>query len=437
MDERRIEDALRAGPPDERPHRQGALARALAERESAASAGAYRVVLRPQPWPAFMGLLAVVIAIAIASAVLFSKAPEPAATPAPSPTPTTTPSQSLVPGRGAPAVLVDRWVGTTRPIAGLATPATRAILDIRGGGFRFDAGEGQPDNLLDSSITPAAENVLRFVATTSAGGCVPFDAGTYRWSLSPEATNLTLELLEDACAARGAAIAGTWTHTACRLAESDCLGVVEAGTYASTEFDPLGTGVAGQLTFTVPDGWANTGDFGNSYSLRPRADYVSDPSFDGNDSVSGIYVFAASLPVSQPADCAAVPAPGVAITAEAMATYFANLEALDVTDLGAVEIDGRPARVLDFTLDPAYGTACPFSNGEPFRSLVMSADLGPGAGVWGLGAAGRQRVYLLDAAPGRVTTIWIEVERPRFDALLEKAAPIVEALRFKEAAAPT
>jgi hypothetical protein len=432
MDEQRLEEVLRAGPPDERPHRQGALARGLAERERRPAAGTFRVVLRPQPWPAYTGLFAVVVAIGLVAVLALANLPGPAASPPPSPTTSATPSQSLVPGRGAPAALIDRWVGTTRAIAGLAAPATRAILDIRGGGFRFDAGPGLPANLLDSSVTAVSDDVLRLVANTAAGGCQPFDEGTYRWSLSPRATTLTIEPLEDACPARGAAITGTWTHTACRLAESDCLGVVEAGSYTSTEFDPLGTGVAGQLTYTVPEGWANTNDFRNSYSIRPRSDYESDPSYDGNDTASGIYVYAASLPVSQPADCAAVQAPGVEIDAESMAAYFASLDALDVTDLGSMEIDGRPARVLDLTLNPSYVTPCPFSNGEPFRSLTMSAELGADGGVSGLGAAGRVRMYLLDAAPGRVTTIWIEVERSRFDALLAEAAPIVEGLEFAE-----
>ena len=61
-----------------------------------------------------------------------------------------------------------------------------------------------------------------------------------------------------------------------------------AGTYSSTNTDLVGTGKPGQVSVTVPQGWANTLDHQPAYWLRPVEDYYADPAEDGNDTSSGI-----------------------------------------------------------------------------------------------------------------------------------------------------
>jgi hypothetical protein len=432
MDDRRIEDALRSGPPDEPGHRQGALARGLAARDTDAARDevSFRVRLRPQSSAVPLILVGVVVAVALTLALIIGLGSAPKPTPGPSPSSSTPVASPTI--QGAPLELVDRWAGPTRTIASLKTPATRAFLDIRGAALRFDAGPGQPGDLLSSSVTQAAPDVLRVVASSRSGGCEAFDEGMYRWSLSAGRTNLRIELMRDACAARAAALPGTWTHTACRDAAQDCLGALEAGAYRSTEFDPFGTGQAGQLGYSVPAGWANTIDFPTNYFLRPAPEYEADPGFDGNDTIGGIYIWAGTLAADQPADCSGVAAPGVAASADAIATHIATLPGIRAVVGDTLELDGRVARVLDLTLDPTYTGTCPFSNGEPFRSLITFADLGSDRGVWGLGRSGRQHVLILDATSGRVVSVWVEGEISRFESLLRDATPIVKSLSFTE-----
>ena len=195
----------------------------------------------------------------------------------------------------------------------------------------------------------------------------PFDEGTYRWSLSPGGTNLTLSVIDDACMARAKIIPGTWTHTACREAAQDCLGPLEPGTYSSTTFDPFHTGYAGQLDYTIGGAWANAIDHPVNYAIRPTTDYLADPGFDGNDTVSGVYLWAGTLAVDQPPDCSAVPAKDVPARADAIADHIVGLGGLSVLDRGSTTIGGRSARILDVSLDAAYRTPCPWSGGEPFR----------------------------------------------------------------------
>lgn len=437
MDDERIERALRAGPPDELPHRRGALARGLAARARAEEAGStFRVRLRPQDSPSalvFLAAAVALIAIGIGLAILGSSnrptaSPTPSGSPPPSPTTLASPSTA----QGAPVQLVDRWVGPTKAIPDLSSPSTRTILDIQGAFFRVDAGSGQPADMFASSVSQAGADSLRLTASSPTRGCTAFDVGTYRWSLSPGGTTLHLSLVEDMCKARSAVLPGDWEHTACREAGRDCLGPVEAGTYRSTDLDLFRSGHAGQLTYTVPGGWANAIDHRVNYAIRPASDYLADPAADGNDTVSGVYVWAGALAVEQPADCSAVPDTGVATSADAIASHVAQLEGLAVVDQGSITIDGRPARVLDIALDPAYRVPCPWSNGEPFRSLFMFADLGADGGVQGVAPGERARIILVDMAPGRVTAIWIDGEATRFDTLVREGMPIIESFRFQD-----
>ena len=430
MDEERIEQALRAGPPDERPHRQGALARGLADRERQATEGAtFRVRLRPQSAPTGMLLLAAAVGIAMLALVIGVVGTSPG--PRPTAVPTASPTQPAV---GAPTKLVDRWVGPTRTIPGLAKPATRTILDIQGAAFRVYAGPDQPADLFSAAVNAPAADELRLTASSPTEGCAPFDEGTYRWSLSPGGTTLTLSLINDVCAARAAILPGSWIHTACREATRDCLGPLEAGTYRSTDLDLFHSGHAGQLTYTVPDGWANTIDHEVNYAIRPSAEYLADPGADGNDTVGGVYLFAGSIAVEQPADCSAVPATGVSASAEAIAEHIASLGGLMVVDRGSTVIDGRQARVLDVNLDAAYRTPCPWSGGEPFRSLIMFADLGRDGGVLGVAPGERARILFVDVGPGRVASIWIDGDAATFDERVRDATAIVESLQFQDPA---
>ena len=428
MDERRIEDVLRAGPPNAPRHAQGSFVSALAARESGQKAEAtFDVRLRPRSTIGLAGLAAAAAIVLAITGLLTITRPWPGATPAPTPSPTASGGASDG-GRGAPVELIDRWVGPVRTIASLADPATRAYLVIQGAELRFDAGPGQSPNLFRSSVAQEGADVLVLTAGSPSLGCAPFDEGRYGWALSPGGSQLTITLLDDACAERAAALPGTWVHTACRNPNQDCLGPIEAGVYASTDFDPTGTAAVGQLGYTLPAGWANSSDHPLNFSLRPVADYLADPGFDGGDTVSGIYLWAGTLATEQPEDCSAVPAPDVAAAAAEIADHIATLEGVLVLDRRTTDFDGRTAYELDLDIAPTWTAACPWSNGDPFRSLIMFADVGVDGGVSGMALNGGHHIWFTDVAPGRVLSIWVEGERAGFDELLAAARPIVESM---------
>ncbi len=429
MDDRMIEEALRAGPPDEPvyPGRGPDLGLGMRMRATSGPASV-------RSGRSAAVLPAVLAACIVLAALVVVRWPSPPSGEGPLQVSSSPVASVIAEAVPPPAGLVDRWVGSVRPIDGLEPPATRATVDIRGAELRFDAGPGA-GALFPSAVTWHAPDLLDLTAMTHAGGCDPFDPGTYRWSLTPGGTSLTLSLVTDECAARAKVLRGVWTHTACREATDDCLGPLEAGIYASNEFDPTGDGEAAQLIYTVPDGWANTLDTGTSYFLRPTADYLADAGSDGNDGVHGIYLQAGTMATTQPRDCTGVDDPGVAHTAQAIAAHLLTLPGVRATDRGTLDIGGRTGSMIDIAIDPAWTAACPWSGDAPFRSLIGWADLPSGSGVWGTGAGARQRVVLLDAAPARVVSIWLDTTGDRFGDLVAKAMPIVMSMRFGDPSA--
>src|SRR5918994_307428 len=169
-----------------------------------------------------------------------------------------------------PAELLHPWIGEERDIPGLASPRESAL-------FEFLA----PDPILTfgSTLTSA---IVRFSDTEfvlslakEEAGCESGASGTYRWSLTPPGDLLTLEPIEDECAARSAALEGHWTRSDCPIPDNACLGPLEPGTHTSTYFNPLvpfdqWEYERGVMTYTVLAGWANTSDFPHKYRLQPQ-----------------------------------------------------------------------------------------------------------------------------------------------------------------------
>ena len=201
MDDQRIEDILRVGPPDRPRHRQGTFARALAERERRGWVGrdvrrpaAAAVIARPRRAgdrrghrDRGHGFLVIGRPDSGATTPPYPVShAEPLAPVATSASPS--PSASVGAGgtRGAPVELVDRWVGPVRSIPSLEEAATRAFLVIQGADSASMPGP-------DSRRTCSAHRSRRRARTScvDGGDAEPwlrtFDAGRYRWSLSPGA----------------------------------------------------------------------------------------------------------------------------------------------------------------------------------------------------------------------------------------------------------
>jgi len=334
------------------------------------------------------------------------------------------------------------WIGETRPIPDVPGTQDRSFLDLRRAVAVYRFGGGA---ILGSTVAPAGPDRITFTTTDATIGCEKGDAGTYAWSLSPGGTTLTLVADgADACAARLVALPGSWTRSSCLDSTKTCLGAVEAGTYRST-FGPFGqpTGSRvvqyGQLSYTVPDGWANTEDSPINFYLVPQADYAAYPF--GNGPNHGIYLLADPAVSSQDAACSPPDEPGVGRSAVEMAAWIAQIPGLVVSDPTPITIDGRSGTTLDVSLSPTRTQTCPEMKNVPAASVIRPADDGQGwisgefehlGRDWRLGAHERWRLILLDLAPGKRLAIVIDdsSQPSRFDELVAQAMPIVESFKF-------
>ena len=126
---------------------------------------------------------------------------------------------------------------------------------------------------------------IRLEATIGDDGCANGDVGLYTWSLSPSDRILTIVANSDDCSTRQSAVPGVWFREQCDVVDDSCLGSVDAGTYRSQYFAPFEPGASwepdyGALSYTVPEGWANTADWPDSFNIRRQ-----DASPDGGDAI--------------------------------------------------------------------------------------------------------------------------------------------------------
>jgi hypothetical protein len=181
------------------------------------------------------------------------------------------------------------------------------------------------------------------------------------------------------------------------------------------------------VAYTVPTGWANTLDHQPSYWLRPAADYLADPGSDGNGTTSGIYIWGNVGAALQTDACAERSDPRVRTDAASLAAWMRGLRGLDVRTAPPTEISGRPAIVLDLSLDRAHARTCPFG---PFVPLIASRPDAPDAYMWGIGVDESIRMALVDLAGGHTVAVLVDGPADRRDALIAASEPVLASLRL-------
>ena len=218
---------------------------------------------------------------------------------------------------------------------------------------------------------------------------------------------------------------GEWQRSACENPDNDCLGPLDSGRYSSVFVDPFVIGPEGwaprfdAVSYEVPDGWANTGDWPGFYDMKRTAD----------PEATGLFVVADVVAISSEDQCLDEPDPAVGRTAEELTSWLTALPGVVATEPEAVTIGGLSGYRVDVSMDPSWTATCPFSAGQPSRGLFT--DSSGGDFHWGLGPETRQRNYLLDSADGRALLIDIEAQGDAtFDDLVDEATQVVESMVF-------
>ena len=207
----------------------------------------------------------------------------------------------------------------------------------------------------------------------------------------------------------------------CRDATRNCLGVLDPGTYHSAFLDVFGTGKAGQFTYTVGPGWANTLDHLPSYWIRPKDDYLAD---GWDPTTSGIYVWTNVAAAKQVSTCPEESDTKVPTGAASLADWLSGLPGLSITKRPSISIDGHRAIVLDVRVS---GTSALCGSDAP---MLANRPGAPDKWVNGINISEAQRVMLFDLPEGHTAEVVVAGPRPRFQELVARSQPVIASLHF-------
>jgi len=335
------------------------------------------------------------------------------------------PSPSATPAASADAAVVAslryQFLGPHRTEAPAPAGEDRSTLTFDDASFNYNG------NLLRSSAATAGPTRIRLVSENVAGGCAVGDEGLYDWSSTPGETKVTFTLVSDDCDARSAVVPGEWLRSNCADDSDNCIGPLEAETYASVSIDPwVAAGEAwrpryGAVTYTVPAGWENPADWPSEYKLKPLGTQVD----------AGIYLSSEVWPIKQDDPCVFAPDGTILRTASEMVAYLEGLPGLAPIQAEAVTIGGLSGYRLDLSIDPTWTDTCPFSQGQPVRPIYGDGDPSEDGFSWNAGPGAPMRNWFLDL--GRNRSLWIDIEAPdsaTYDGLIDEATAIVESMEF-------
>ena len=345
--------------------------------------------------------------------------------PTASPTPTSSAAAAAIPG-----ALRYHWIGQPRDIPGLGT-TTRTAIDFVSGAY-FADGTDYPDGVFASGAVLASSDSIELVTATAAQGCESGDIGRYTYTLSPRGTRLSMTVESEDCAPREAATSGDWYRVDCKNVENGCWGELEAGTYPTQYFRPrLGVGVEwqpllGDMTFTVPDGWANSADWPENITLTPSDDYAKET---GSGPWHEIAVRKNPAAANQAAPCSETVDSDVPRTVDGLLAYLQSTPSVSAGEPTPITIDGYEGAWIDVQKASSWTGRCPNAS-EPVAMLIVGTGE-DGYSIASIGAE-RHRLIFLDVGIGAPLLIDIESSDPaRFDALVAEAMPIIQSFTFK------
>ena len=356
--------------------------------------------------------------------------------PTASPSPSTVPSASPAAAPLNVALRSSRWMGSERPVPGILATAGTIINFTADDQFFITQSNLNENHFLNSIASSVGDGQFRLETPEGVTGpCRKGDIGSYSWSVAPSGRILTIVANSDACPTRLGAVPGTWWREACRETGTNCLGDVEAGTYKSQYFTPR-LDVAdvaswapdfGALTYTVPEGWANTADWPERFTLTPSADWPAGQAEpQGIHQIELHWQYAAN---AQNAGCTSAELTSVPRTVSGLVDWLRGLPSLAASAPTPITIDGHPGQWLDVGVAPSWNTTCP---GETQPIALILTEAGDQGDTFAVVTGERHRLVFLDLGGGDIVLVDVaSSDLARFDSLASQAMPIIQSFQFE------
>jgi hypothetical protein len=326
----------------------------------------------------------------------------------------------------APELPSDRFVGAPRPVAGLGSGTHGAFLEFTDSDFIYRTGIDDNPDAFASTLTRGDDGTFTVELASHQPPCDAGAVGHYAYALSPQGSTLTVTPIDDECQARALAISGNWWSTRCWLADRDCLGPVEPGTYMTNRFNPFGDFTFGELEFTLPAGWAVCYDSQAHLRLIPTDTCGDDDEGSGlriwHDVAASVQDCSVDDPVVGP-----LPAPDAEFGAAGIADFLQALSTLSVQRAETV-VSGLPAVQLDVTV--ATNDEAQLCQGG--IALTTTRHGVPQYDAFGVGTAYPMRLILVDVDAEHTVGIYLDDtnQEPRLPELARLAAPVIASFRF-------
>jgi len=358
---------------------------------------------------------------------------------APSTAPSNPPAASASAAADLPISIQGLWMGGPRTIPAV-DPAAGTVLVIGPAGLAISqsASAGAP-GLSAQGTSPTQGRLHLVTGSRDPAGCPPDATGDYTWTLSPSGRKLTVTPVSDACATRSAAVGGDWLHVGCRDTNDNCLGDLDAGTYKTQFLTPHLAHDAswvphyGGVTYTVPDGWSNAGDWPGDFSLVPAAEYASyGPQGSPDGKYHEVDIWAHPAATEQTPDCSGKEITSVKPTVDGLIGWLRQQRALVVTKTTDVTVGGLTGKSVDVRLAPGWKGTCPDLPAGTTAAMLLTRAGGPANEALGMSGSERMRFVFVDIGGGDVVAILVDSSDPsRFDQLASDAMPIIESMQFE------
>lgn len=283
---------------------------------------------------------------------------------APLPSTTPVPSATSGPSTGAAQPVDDglrsTWMAEAPADPDLGTGAGPVYLTISPAGTTIASRNFGAAGSHSSSIQADGPDGLRMSLDRSTETCAEGVEGTYRWAMSADRSELSLNAVADPCAARAIEFERTWVRS--------LLEPTMAGSGVIDSMDPI-------FAIALPDG---------TYEARTLDDFVEVSGSDGFSLMVFKNLQGFANPCAQPERYPYTPG------AEALVDYFRQNDAFTILERSTLTVDGHPAvhLVLEASSDYApcpsqdllmytpKACACHFVAGPGARDSLYVVDVG-------------------------------------------------------------